>query len=48
MLEARVMYFDWFDRYNTKRPHSSLGDLPPSMFAALMTKGPAVPASTQP
>jgi putative transposase len=42
VLEGRVMYFDWCDRYNTKRPHSSLGGLPPSMFASLIGKGPTV------
>jgi transposase InsO family protein len=36
------MYFDWCDRYTTKRPHSSLGYLPPAVFAALIALGPAV------
>ena len=29
VLEGRVMYFNWCDRYNAKRPHSSIGYLPP-------------------
>ncbi len=48
VLEGRVMYFDWCDRYNTKRPHSGIGGLPPAMFAALIVKGPStdeVPAT---
>lgn len=48
VLEGRVMYFDWCDRYNTKRPHSSLGGLPPAMFAALIAKGPTLPGPAAP
>ena len=43
VLEGRVMYFDCCDRYNTKRPHSSLGGLPPAILAALIAKGPTLP-----
>ena len=46
VLEGRVMYFDWCDRYNTKRPHSSLGYLPPAVFAALIALGPPIAAPT--
>jgi len=48
VLEGRVMYFDWCDRYNTKRPHSSLGYMPPAMFAGLMANGPMLTQSTSP
>ena len=47
VLEGRVMYFDWCDRYNHKRPHSSLGYLPPAVFAALIALGPDTSAPTE-
>ena len=34
LLEARVLYRDWRESYNRHRPHSSLGYLPPAVFAA--------------
>ena len=33
VFEARVLFNDWCDAYNRRRPHSSLGYLPPSVFA---------------
>ena len=46
VLEGRVMYSDWCDRYNTKRPHSSRGYLPPAVFAALIALGPSTTVPT--
>ncbi|MGH7860752.1 MAG: IS3 family transposase [Candidatus Dormibacteraceae bacterium] len=37
VLEARVLYQDWRDVYNRVRPHSSLGFVPPAVFAAGLT-----------
>lgn len=34
LLEAQVLAEDWRRDYNTIRPHSSLGQKPPAMFAA--------------
>jgi transposase InsO family protein len=34
LVEAQVLAADWKRGYNTKRPHSSLGDLTPSEFSA--------------
>jgi putative transposase len=34
VMEAKVLYKDWRDAYNRHRPHSSLGYLPPAVFAA--------------
>jgi transposase InsO family protein len=48
VLEARVLYFDWCDVYNRRRPHSSLGYLPPEAFARMIKTGdldPLVPLS---
>ncbi|PRQ10345.1 hypothetical protein C1Y63_12025, partial [Corynebacterium sp. 13CS0277] len=33
---ARVLHEWWRVRYNTEHPHSSLGYLPPSRYAALV------------
>ncbi len=38
LLEARVLYDDWREIYNHRRPHSSLGHLAPAVFAATLTK----------
>ncbi len=48
VLEGRVMYFDWCDRYNERRPHSSIGCLPPAVFAALIALGPPTSSPTTP
>jgi putative transposase len=34
IMEARLLYNDWRDTYNCRRPHSSLNWLPPAQFAA--------------
>ena len=34
IMEARILYDDWRDTYNRRRPHSSLRWLPPAQFAA--------------
>lgn len=34
IMEARMLFDDWCDTYNRHRPHSSLGYLPPAVFAA--------------
>lgn len=34
LMEASVLYRDWREMYNRHRPHSSLGYLPPAIFAA--------------
>ena len=34
ITEARLLFNDWCDIYNRHRPHSSLGYLPPAVFAA--------------
>ncbi len=40
LQEARVVVEDWRMEYNTIRPHSSLGRIPPAAYAAaLLTKG---------
>jgi len=36
VFEARVLYDDWCDVYNRLRPHSSLGYMPPAVFAAAL------------
>jgi putative transposase len=33
MAQARRIIENWRVEYNTERPHSSLGDLPPALFA---------------
>jgi len=38
ILEAKVLYDDWREIYNNRRPHSSLGYLAPAVFAAEFTK----------
>lgn len=38
ILEARVLYEDWREIYNHRRPHSSLGYRAPADFAAVFTK----------
>ena len=35
VFDARVLYHDWRHAYNRVRPHSSLGYMPPEIFAAL-------------
>ena len=34
ITEARLLFNDWCDTYNRHRPYSSLGYLPPAVFAA--------------
>ena len=34
LLEAQVLVADWRDEYNDYRPHSALGMLTPTAFAA--------------
>ena len=34
VFEARVLFDDWCDVYNRIRPHSSLGYMPPAVYAA--------------
>ena len=36
VIEARVLYDDWCHVYNRLRPHSSLGYMPPAVFAAAL------------
>lgn len=38
ILEARVLYEDWREIYDHRRPHSSLGYRAPADFAAVFTK----------
>lgn len=38
LLEAQVLVADWRDEYNTYRPHSALGMLTPTEFAARWRK----------
>lgn len=38
ILEAKVLYDDWREIYNHRRPHSSLGYLAPAVFAAAFLK----------
>lgn len=38
ILEARVLYDDWREIYNHRRPHSSLGYQAPAVFAAAYMK----------
>ena len=33
LLHARAVLADWKDDYNTIRPHSGLGNLPPAVYA---------------
>lgn len=40
VFEARVLYSDWRDIYNRRRPHSSIGYLAPAVFAAMLASGP--------
>ncbi len=35
VFEARVLYHEWRHVCNCLRPHSSLGYMPPEIFAAL-------------
>jgi putative transposase len=37
LLEARVLVEDWRIEYNTLRPHSALGYLPPTDYAKTWT-----------
>ena len=37
LAEARVLIDDWHEDYNTRRPHSALGNQAPAMFAAAWT-----------
>ena len=39
LAEARVVIGDWREDYNGRRPHSSLGMLAPSVFAARWNLG---------
>jgi putative transposase len=39
MAHARYMIESWRKEYNTERPHSSLGDLPPEQFAGGSLRG---------
>ena len=41
VLEAQTVINDWRTIYNQKRPHSSLGWKPPTVYAASLTKPPA-------
>lgn len=40
LAEARVIVEDWRMEYNTIRPHSSLGRIPPAAYAATLYKRP--------
>lgn len=35
--QVRDMTWDWINRYNDKRPHEALGDIPPSTYRAQVT-----------
>ena len=39
LADARLALADWMDDYNTVRPHSAIGDLPPTVFAKLSGPG---------
>ena len=43
LLEAKVVIEDWRIAYNTIRPHSSLGWMPPSLYAVACRRGPYTP-----
>ena len=45
---ARVLIGQWREEYNHERPHSSLGNLPPAVFAARWLAGRARITSNQP
>lgn len=34
VIEGKILFDDWCDQYNHHRPHSSLGYMPPALFAA--------------
>ncbi|MGA8415358.1 MAG: integrase core domain-containing protein [Candidatus Dormiibacterota bacterium] len=36
ITDAQLPFNDWCDTYNRHRPHSSLGYLPPAIFAATL------------
>ena len=38
LAEARLLIEDWRQDYNTLRPHSSLGGMPPSLYADLRSQ----------
>jgi len=42
LREAKALAASWREEYNHRRPHSSLGYLPPAMFAASLEKGVSV------
>ena len=39
LADARLALTDWMDDYNTVRPHSAIGNLPPTVFATLSGPG---------
>ena len=39
LADARLALADWMDDYNTVRPHSAIGNLPPTVFAKLSGPG---------
>lgn len=40
LTEARAITADWLTTYNTKRPHDSLGGVPPLTFLPMSTTVP--------
>jgi putative transposase len=40
LVEVRAITRDWLRRYNTERPHDSLGRVPPLMFLPRATSAP--------
>jgi putative transposase len=42
LLEAQVLVEDWRIEYNTLRPHSALGYLPPTHYAQTLTTHPTL------
>jgi putative transposase len=37
LADARVALADWMEDYNTVRPHSAIGNLPPAIYAKLLS-----------
>ena len=45
--DARALAAAWKNEYNHRRPHSSLGYIPPAVFAARLERGDAAPLPSQ-